>query len=52
MPEAAPNSLSPREYAAVTAYLLKLNGYPAGGMEIDYAERKNMSRIFIDEGPP
>ena len=25
MPEAAPNSLSTEEYAAVTAYLLKLN---------------------------
>ncbi len=31
MPEGDPGSLSPAEYAAVVAYLLQLNGYPAGG---------------------
>ncbi len=30
MPEGDPGSLSPGEYAAVVAYLLQLNGYPAG----------------------
>lgn len=52
MPEAAPNSLDPREYAAVTAYLLKLNKYPAGAAELDHTARKKLEHIFIDEGPP
>ena len=30
MPEGDPGSLSPGEYAAVVAFLLQLNGYPAG----------------------
>ena len=30
MPEGDPGSLNPAEYAAVVAYLLQLNGYPAG----------------------
>lgn len=30
MPEGDPGSLSPAQYAAVVAYLLDLNGYPAG----------------------
>ena len=30
MPEGDPGSLSPAEYAAVVAYLLSVNGYPAG----------------------
>ena len=47
MPEAAPNSLSPQEYAAVTAYLLKLNRYPVGDAELDYANRKSLAQIFI-----
>ena len=47
MPEAAPNSLSSQEYAAVTAYLLKLNQYPAGGVELDFANRKDLEQIFI-----
>ena len=50
MPEAAPNSLSPREYAVVTAYLLKLNGYPAGTVELDPAKREILEQIFIDDG--
>ena len=52
MPEAAPNSLSPSEYAAVTAYLLELNEYPAGEAELDPGEYKELGRIIIDEGPP
>ena len=44
MPEAAPNSLDPREYTAVTAYLLKLNEYPAGAAELDHTARKNLER--------
>ena len=30
MPEGDPGSLSPAEYASVVAYLLQVNGYPAG----------------------
>ncbi len=30
MPEGDPGSLSPAQYAAVVAYLLQINGYPAG----------------------
>jgi mono/diheme cytochrome c family protein len=30
MPESDPGSLSPEVYAALVAYLLRLNGYPAG----------------------
>ncbi|MCY4659315.1 MAG: cytochrome c [Acidobacteria bacterium] len=30
MPEGDPGSLSPAQYASVVAYLLDLNGYPAG----------------------
>lgn len=30
MPEGDPGSLTPAQYAAVVAYLLQLNGYPAG----------------------
>ena len=30
MPQAAPNSLAAQQYADITAYLLKLNGFPSG----------------------
>ncbi|MCZ6641919.1 MAG: cytochrome c [Gammaproteobacteria bacterium] len=52
MPEAAPNSLSPAEYADVTAYLLEINGYPVGTAELDYTQRERLGRTFIDEKPP
>lgn len=52
MPPSAPASLSPRENAAVTAYLLKINGYPAGEAEIDAADYQGLARIFIVDGPP
>ena len=34
MPEGDPGSLRPAEYAAVVAYLLQLNGYPAGEADL------------------
>ena len=34
MPEGNPGSLSPREYAAVVAYLFRANGFPAGEAEL------------------
>ena len=49
MPEAAPNSLSADEYAAVTAYILQLNGYPSGVEEIDPGRREALQLIYIEE---
>lgn len=34
MPQTAPGSLSPTEYADITAYILKENGYSAGAQEL------------------
>ena len=34
MPEADPGSLSPAEYAAIVAYLLQVNNYPAGDTDL------------------
>ncbi len=34
MPEADPGSLSPAEYAAIVAYLLQINNYPAGDADL------------------
>lgn len=34
MPEADPGSLSPAEYAAIVAYLLQVNNYPAGETDL------------------
>jgi len=34
MPEDAPGSLEPGEYLAVVAYVLQLNGFPAGASEL------------------
>lgn len=34
MPEGDPGSLTPRQYAGVVAYLLQLNGYPAGEADL------------------
>ena len=34
MPQDTPGSLTPPEYAAVVAYILQLNGHPAGSVEL------------------
>jgi len=34
MPKSEPGSLTPEEYAGVVAYLLRMNGMPAGASEI------------------
>lgn len=39
MPEADPGSLSRAQYAAVVAYLLQLNGYPAGDADLPSNQR-------------
>ena len=34
MPEDAPGSLSPQSYAAILAYILSINAYPAGSVDL------------------
>lgn len=46
MPKMEPGSLEPEEYAQVIAYLLKLNGAPAGKSELS-TEIKALRRIRI-----
>jgi hypothetical protein len=38
MPLDNPGGLAPEEYAAVIAYVLKLNQYPAGSSELPIAD--------------
>ena len=47
MPKSDPGSLTQREYVLVLAYLLKLNGVPAGAAELP-ADSVALSRIRID----
>jgi mono/diheme cytochrome c family protein len=54
MPKSEPGSLSRREYILVVAYLLKLNGMPAGRVELP-ADSVALGRIRIEfkaPGPP
>jgi len=48
MPQAAPSSLSEMEYAAITAYLLAINGYPAGEDSINPSQRELLLEIYIE----
>ena len=41
MPEADPGSLSPAEYAAIVAYLLQINNYPAGDTDLPTSVRSH-----------
>ncbi len=50
MPEGDPGSLSPGEYASLVAYLLQLNGYPAGEMPLP-AELPALRLMEIVERP-
>ena len=47
MPKSAPGSLTEDEYVWVTAYLLKLNGMPAGAKPIT-ADMKELEAVRID----
>ena len=38
MPTGAPGTLAKRDYAAVVAYLLEVNGYPSGEAELPVDE--------------
>lgn len=51
MPQAAPNSLSEEDYAAISAYVLKINGYPAGDAAIDPNAYDDMFSVIIDDAP-
>ena len=50
MPEGDPGSLRPAEYAAVVAYLLQLNDYPAGEAELP-ASLRELRGMEIVEAP-
>ena len=52
MPQNNPGSLRPREYAAMIAYILELNGLPAGTEALPSRRSALQSIIFkwIDEG--
>ncbi len=47
MPKSEPGSLTPREYARVVAYLLKMNGMPAGKDETP-ADSTALKKIRIE----
>lgn len=46
MPVAAPNSLSGEDYEAVTSYILKLNGFPAGSRIFDRENRTKLGEYL------
>ena len=50
MPKSAPGGLTEDEYVWVTAYILKLNGMPAGKAELN-AEPKWLKAVRIEAGP-
>jgi mono/diheme cytochrome c family protein len=51
MPKTEPGSLSPQEYAQVIAYILKVNGVPAGKADIPAdPERLKQIRIEMPQG--
>ena len=50
MPEGDPGGLSPAEYASVVAYLLDLNGYPAGETPLP-ANLSALQALEIVEAP-
>ena len=47
MPEDNPGSLKPQQYVDVVAYMLKLNGYPAGKTELASAT-EGLKTIMFD----
>jgi mono/diheme cytochrome c family protein len=50
MPQNRPGALKPREYADVLAYILSLNGVPAGATELS-AQAETFDTIRIDWRP-
>ena len=49
MPQAAPNSLGPQQYMDITAYVLKLNGYPAGEEALKAEDYVALQDVWIEE---
>jgi len=47
MPEDRPSSLKPQQYADLMAYILMLNGFPAGDTELP-SEDAALARIIIE----
>lgn len=53
MPEGAPNSLSVAQYGALTAYVLQLNGYPAGDKNLDASQDyQRLDSTWIESKAP
>jgi mono/diheme cytochrome c family protein len=50
MPENDPGSLTAEEYAAVVAYILRINGVPAGNSPLP-ADREGLERVRFDIKP-
>lgn len=51
MPQDNPGRLKPGEYADIVAYMLRLNGYPAGTEELP-AEAEKLQPLIIPATPP
>jgi mono/diheme cytochrome c family protein len=51
MPQDNPGRLKPSEYADIVAYMLRLNGYPAGDEELP-AEAEKLQSLIIPRTPP
>ena len=50
MPQTAPGSLSNSQYAALTAYVLAKNGFPAGESELS-SDEDELVKISITNNP-
>jgi S-disulfanyl-L-cysteine oxidoreductase SoxD len=50
MPQSDPGTLTPKEYAQVVAYLLKINGMPAGKDEVP-SDTLSLKKIKVDTIP-
>jgi mono/diheme cytochrome c family protein len=50
MPQAEPATLTPEQYAAITAYVLQKNGYPAGS-ELLSADNPHLKEINFGKPP-
>ena len=48
MPEGAPNSLAPDQYADLTAYVLHLNGFPSGATALEAENYDALQNIWIE----
>ena len=51
MPQGAPASLSPRAYADIVAYMLKVNDFPAGDTELPTRVEDLEGIIIVEDAP-